>query len=182
VKSWIYSALGVGVVVAIILATTGGGPAPKRSGPAPLKPLTERDVRTYIQFVGARKTIMEPAAQNGGFRPKTKAEIVPAMRRVHARLQLTESQSRQLEARVGHVVRALRWERTSSTNKKNLQNKREVWTSKTPHDEDEKRFIEAEIAQIDRALLGPQASAADKELILKFWNDIDKIATRNFGE
>ena len=184
-KSWIYSAPGVGAVVAIILATTGGsggGGDRKRSGRAPAKPLTEKEVRTYINFVRGRDLIMQPSVQGGRVRAKTKAEIVPAMRRLHARLELTESQSTAMVRRVGHAVRAVRWERTDNTVKQNLRNQRDVWTSKTPHDEQEKRKIEEELARIDQALKGPQTSAANKKLVLKFWSDLDKVATRNFGE
>ena len=144
--------------------------------------MTEKEVRTYISFVRGRDLIMQPSVQGGRVRAKTKAEIVPAMRRLHARLELTESQSTAMVRRVGHAVRAVRWARTDSTSKQNLRNQRDLWTSKTPHDEQEKRKIAEELARIDVALKGPQASAADKKLVLNFWNDLDKVATRNFGE
>jgi hypothetical protein len=184
VKTWIYSALGVGAIVAIILAVTGGGEAThkKPRHRAQARPLTEKRVRKYIEFVTERDRILQPRTSGGRIQPKSAPEIVPLMRRLHARLELTESQSRQLVRQVDRAVAAINWTETTTSKKGNLESRRNLWASKKPHDKQEERKINEELARIDEALSGPQAPESDKAVVLKFWADVNKIATRTFGE
>ncbi|MGH7163574.1 MAG: hypothetical protein ACREID_08820 [Planctomycetota bacterium] len=182
-RAWVSSALAVGVAVAAYLLLTGDEPRSPGAPPPAAVPLKEREVRDYLAVFPEFYARLGKAAQefDPARAPESQESYVADLARRH---NMTVADLHRLRRRVEHAVESVRWDRSAGTRQANvraaIQEKQILFDTAKGKT---KETLQADLARLKAQLdaPGPAAPEADKELVRRFWTDLDALAPKPFG-
>jgi hypothetical protein len=184
-RVWLTCALATGIVVAVILVVTDN-PDTKADGPAPPKPpppLTEQEVRTYVEIqpqitrkLGAlaMEFERERIANDGNvdeaaFRIKSQAQRDALLESRHLTAETWDALRRRVEYAVDVVRSGTELQEARPEIEEKIGMKRALLPKLAR--EDERAMVEKEIKDLEALLegQGPPLLAEDRDLVRQYW-------------
>ncbi len=189
-RVWLTCALVTAAVVAVVLILTNR-PAAEADGPRAPKappPLSEQEIRTYIDIMPQMTQILKDIAMKfqAGRRPGDAADEelgVEAQAQVAALLErrhLTPDAWERLQRRVEYAINAVRARDQLERERAGMEERKKMKEALLENlaREDERELVRKEIAEL-QALLdggGPALTDRDRELIRQYWRALDAAA------
>ncbi len=195
-RVWLFSALVVGAVVAGILIFDSDGPAGENGGktaPAPPSRLSEKEVQTYLKVFPEVQAKLGEIAQDVMVR-WSEEDAYPEDEEANRRAQsivdvvlskhhLNRKTFNLLRRRVEYAVDVVRWGEEADARNATLDGKiadREGLLEMAEEGTEMRKQLEADLDQLrgQRASAGPPLHDEDRQLLRRYWNELNQVAPR----
>ena len=178
-KPWIFSALGVGALVAVVLIVTARDEPERRRR----RDLTEGEIQMYIRFRAAEDRLL---TENSDSLMRTGKSKYPDMKQRMAKevmkIGRTHNEMLKIRWRVQYVVDGVRWGENPSLAIRGVEDQIKLLESKKPASERERLYLRSEIDKFKTKLDRPRISDVDRALVKKHWRTLNRLAPRTFGQ